>query len=46
MRGSMVMSSQEELETAYRDHRRGVFGMRWSPSASDADWLAAVHRKR
>ena len=46
MRGSMVMSTQQEIETAYRDYQQGRFGLPWSPSASDADWLAAVHKKR
>lgn len=46
MSGSMVMNTQSEIQDAHRDYQQGVFGRGWSPSSSDADWLAAIHRER
>lgn len=44
MGGSMVMTSDAEVEQAYRDFQAGAFGPVWSHRSSDADWLARLGR--
>ena len=44
MGGSMVMSTDAEVEQAYRDFQAGAFGPVWSHRSSDADWLARLGR--
>ena len=42
--GSMVMTSNREIEQAYADYQRGMMGQPWDHKLSDAEW--AVHVKR
>jgi redox-sensitive bicupin YhaK (pirin superfamily) len=42
--GAMVMSSQAEVDEAWRDFRAGRFGQPWPHRADDAAWLAALER--
>lgn len=46
--GSMVMTSSREIEQAYADYQRGMFGVPWDHKLSDAEWKkhAEQHRPR
>jgi redox-sensitive bicupin YhaK (pirin superfamily) len=40
--GSMVMNSYPEINRAYQDYQRGLFGLPWKETLSDADWQIHV----
>jgi hypothetical protein len=40
--GSMVMSNSFEINQAYFDYQRGIFGMPWSHKLSDVEWRKHV----
>lgn len=40
--GSMVMTSAAEIDEAYRDYQRGLFGQPWDHKLSDEEWQQHV----
>jgi redox-sensitive bicupin YhaK (pirin superfamily) len=38
MQGSMVMNTESEIERAYLDYSRGMFGVPWDHSLSENEW--------
>lgn len=42
--GSMVMTSDREIEQAYADYQMGKFGLPWDHNLSDGEWAQHVQR--
>ena len=40
--GSMVMTTNQEIEQAYADYQRGLFGLPWDSQLSHEEWLDHV----
>jgi redox-sensitive bicupin YhaK (pirin superfamily) len=44
--GSMVMNYPNEIEDAYNDYQKGLFGIPWDHKLSNDDWKIHVHNTK